>query len=98
MEILQVDIDRIGLKVPFPTDEDYTEVGKALFKAFEKVGFVYIKGHGVSKNIIDKSMKTSREFFNLPLEKKKLLLRDPEIQQGYVEAGMELFNYKEVES
>ena len=98
MEILQVDIDRIGLKVPFPTDEEYTEVGKALFKAFEKVGSVYIRGHGVSKNIIDKSMKTSREFFDLPLEKKKLLLRDPEIQQGYVEAGMELFNSKEVES
>ena len=98
MEILQVDIDRIGLKNPFPTDEDYTEVGKELFKAFEKVGFVYIKGHGVSKNIIDKSMETSREFFHLPLEKKKMLLRDPEIQQGYVEAGMELFNSKEVES
>ena len=53
MELHQVDIDRIGLKVPFPTDQDYTEVGKALFKAFEKVGFVYIKGLGVSKNIID---------------------------------------------
>ena len=44
MEILQVDIDRIGLKVPFPTDEDYTEVGRALFKAFEKSDKTSFKG------------------------------------------------------
>ena len=57
---------------------------------------MYIKGHGISKDVIDKSMERSRTFFNLPLEKKKKILRDPKHQQGYVEAGMELFNSKEV--
>ena len=96
MEIKVIDISRIGLSTPSPSDEDYRETGDELFKAFEKVGFVYIKAHGVSKQIIDQSMERSRAFFNLPIDKKKQMLRDPEIQQGYVEAGMELFNSKEV--
>ena len=96
MDILQVNIDRIGIDKLAPTDDDYRETGTELFKAFETVGFVYIKGHGISKDVIDKSMERSREFFNLPIEKKKQILRDPDVQQGYVEAGMELFNSKEV--
>ena len=92
MKILEVDIERIGLNSLSPTDEDYQNVGYELFKAFETVGFVYIKGHGVFKHVISKSMETSRDFFSLPPEKKKQLLRDPEVQQGYVEAGQELFN------
>ena len=96
MEIKVINISRIGLSTPSPSDEDYRKTGEELFKAFEKVGFVYIKAHGVSKQIIDQSMEKSREFFNLPIERKKQMLRDPDIQQGYVEAGMELFNSKEV--
>ena len=96
MEILQVNIERIGLNSLSPTDEEYKKVGDELFKAFETIGFVYIKGHGVSKEVISKSMETSKDFFRLPLEKKRQILRDPEIQQGYVEAGQELFNSKVV--
>ena len=96
MEILQVNIDSIGLSKSSPTDDDYKNVGIELFKAFESVGFVYIKGHGVPKEVITKSMERSRDFFNLPLENKKQILRDPEVQQGYVEAGQELFNSKAV--
>ena len=96
MEIKVVDVDRIGLCNVSPSDKDYQITGDELFRAFEKVGFVYIKGHGVSKQTIEQSMEKSRAFFNLPMQKKKQMLRDPEIQQGYVEAGMELFNSKEV--
>ena len=96
MEIKVVDVDRIGLCNASPSDKDYQITGDELFRAFEKVGFVYIKGHGVSKQTIEQSMEKSRAFFNLPIQKKKQMLRDPEIQQGYVEAGMELFNSKEV--
>ena len=94
MEILKVDIEKIGLNASAPTDEDYGYVGEQLFKAFETLGFVYILNHGVSKENIEKSMETSEIFFNLPLESKKQILRDPKIQQGYVEAGQELFNSK----
>ena len=96
MEIKLVNISRIGLNNSSPSDEDFQLIGDELFKAFERVGFVYIGGHGISNQIIDQSMERSRAFFNLPMEKKKQILRDPEIQQGYVEAGMELFNSKEV--
>ena len=96
MEIKVVDVDRIGLCNVSPSDKDYQITGDELFRAFEKVGFVYIKGHGVSKQTIEQSMEKSRAFFNLPIQKKKQMLRNPEIQQGYVEAGMELFNSKEV--
>ena len=96
MEIKVVDVDRIGLCNTKPSDEDYQITGDELFRAFEKVGFAYIRGHGVSKQTIEQSMERSRAFFNLPIQKKKQMLRDPKIQQGYVEAGMELFNSKEV--
>ena len=96
MEILQVNINRIGLNILSPTDDDYKTTGIELYKAFESVGFVYVKGHGVSKDVIDKSMETSKQFFNLPPENKKQIARDPDVQQGYVEPGQELFNAKEV--
>ena len=96
MEILQVNISLIGLNNLSPTDDDFKITGIELFKAFESVGFVYVKGHGVSEDVIDKSMETSKHFFNLPPEKKKQIARDPKVQQGYVEPGQELFNAKKV--
>ena len=94
MEILEVNIESIGLNVNSPTDEEYKKVGEDLFRAFETIGFVYITGHGVSKEIVEKSMETSKEFFTLCIDSKNEILRDPEIQQGYVAAGQELFNSK----
>ena len=94
MEISKVNIDDIGLYKSNPSDQDYKKVGEKLFEAFEKIGFVYITGHGISNDVISNSMETSKEFFLLPESSKKLILRDPEIQQGYVSAGQELFNSK----
>ena len=94
MEILEVNISGIGLNVSSPKDNDYREAGDRLFQAFEEIGFVYITGHGVSSDIISKSMETSKDFFLLPEDSKKQILRDPEIQQGFVSAGQELFNSK----
>ena len=94
MEISKVDIADIGLEVSMPSENDYKTVGEKLFEAFEKIGFVYITGHGVSTDVVSNSMETSKEFFLLPEDSKKMILRDPEIQQGYVSAGQELFNSK----
>ena len=94
MEISKVDVVDIGLNVSTPSDNEYNKVGERLFEAFEKIGFVYITGHGISTEVISNSMKASKEFFLLPEDSKKQILRDPEIQQGYVSAGQELFNSK----
>ena len=96
MGILQVNVDKIGLSSSSPADEDYRKVGEELFKAFETIGFVYIRDHGVSKEVIAQSMKTSKEFFSLSLEEKRQIKRDPNVKQGFIEAGQELFDTKVV--
>lgn len=96
MDILQVNIEKIGLNSSAPTDEDYRKVGVELFKAFETIGFVYVHGHGVTKEVVAQSMKTSKEFFLLPLDEKRQIKRDPDVKQGYIEAGQELFDSKVV--
>ena len=96
MEILQVNVEKIGLNSSSPTDEDYRKVGEELFRAFETIGFVYIRAHGVSKEVIAQSMKTSKDFFNLPLEEKRQIKRDPDVKQGFIESGQELFDTKVV--
>jgi isopenicillin N synthase-like dioxygenase len=54
MELAQVSISKIGLKCSEPTFEDYQEVGLQLRKAFSKLGFVYLKDHGVDESIIER--------------------------------------------
>jgi isopenicillin N synthase-like dioxygenase len=57
MEIAQVSISKIGLKYSEPTFEDYQEVGLQLRKAFSKLGFVYLKDHGVDESVIERCVK-----------------------------------------
>jgi len=91
MEISQISVAQIGLKVEAPSEADYRDVGLELFKAFESIGFVYIKDHGVEQDLIKSSMKSSEKFFLLPKTEKDKFERDEIIQQGYVEPGREVF-------
>ena len=70
-----------GLKSSFVGD---------LGKAFEEVGFVAVKNHGISDELIDKLYKYVQEFFSLPAEKKKLY-EIPGLagQRGYTSFGKE---------
>ncbi|MGN6341085.1 MAG: isopenicillin N synthase family dioxygenase [Ginsengibacter sp.] len=61
-----------------------------LGKAFEEVGFVAVKNHGISDELIDKLYTYVQEFFSLPAEKKKSY-EIPGLagQRGYTSFGKE---------
>lgn len=59
-------------------------------KAYEEIGFVALKGHFLSDELVEKLYEQVRNFFNLPLDVKKQY-EIPEIggQRGYVSFGKE---------
>ena len=96
MEISQLDLQQIGLHIKAePSKEALVAFGKSLRKAFASVGFAYIKNHGVEETLIGEAMKASEAFFLLSSEAKEAIPRDPDVQQGYVAPGREIFDQKE---
>ena len=63
---------------------------KALGNAYEEVGFVAVKNHGVPNVLIIELYKQVQQFFSLPLEQKKRY-EDPFLagQRGYTSFGKE---------
>jgi len=63
---------------------------EALGNAYETVGFVGVKNHGLSDELIEALYKYVQEFFSLPLEQKKEY-EIPELagQRGYTSFGKE---------
>ena len=61
-----------------------------LGKAYEEVGFVAVKNHGIPSELIADLYKCVQQFFSLPSEKKKNF-EDPELagQRGYTSFGKE---------
>lgn len=78
-----------------PSLEAFLSFGKSLCHAFSSVGFVYIRDHGISQDLIREAMQASKEYFLLPDQVKEAFPRDPQIQQGYVAPGREIFDQKE---
>ena len=72
-----------------------TEASKQRFvndlgKAFEDVGFVAVKGSGVSQQLIDDYYAVVKQFFNLPTEtKRKYEIPELAGQRGYTSFGKE---------
>lgn len=62
----------------------------ALGEAYERIGFVAIKNHGLSDALTEKLYKAVQDFFNLPDDIKKKY-EQPELmgQRGYVSKGKE---------
>lgn len=61
-----------------------------LGNAFHEVGFVSVVNHGVSKEIVDSFYNSSKDFFSLPVEKKRSYLLDGLAgQRGYTAFGTE---------
>lgn len=61
-----------------------------LGKAFEEVGFVAVKNHGISNDLIEELYKNVQEFFSLPLiEKEKYEIPELAGQRGYTSFGKE---------
>ncbi|HSZ86001.1 MAG TPA: 2-oxoglutarate and iron-dependent oxygenase domain-containing protein [Puia sp.] len=63
---------------------------QSLGKAYEDVGFVAVKNHGISDELIADLYKYVQQFFSLPLDKKKNYEK-PELagQRGYTSFGKE---------
>ncbi|MEO8108471.1 MAG: 2-oxoglutarate and iron-dependent oxygenase domain-containing protein [Ginsengibacter sp.] len=86
------------MTIPSVDLEDFTSGDskrKAAFvekigKAFEDVGFVAVKNHGISGELIAELYKDVQQFFSLPSEKKKHFEK-PELagQRGYTSFGKE---------
>jgi isopenicillin N synthase-like dioxygenase len=63
---------------------------ESLGKAYEAVGFVAVKNHGISDNLIADLYKYVQQFFSLPLEqKKKYEIKGLAGQRGYTSFGKE---------
>ena len=61
-----------------------------LGKAYEEVGFVAVKNHGISDNLIADLYKYVQQFFSLPLDqKKKYEIKGLAGQRGYTSFGKE---------
>lgn len=84
--------------IPVVDLEDFTSgdpAHKSMFvqqlgKAYEDVGFVAVKNHGIPKDLIDDLYQQVQEFFSLPLEQKRKY-EIPELagQRGYTSFGKE---------
>jgi isopenicillin N synthase-like dioxygenase len=91
MEILFDEIPSLDLAdFTSGTVEQKTAFVKKLGDAYENIGFVAIKNHGLSKDLQDRLYQSIKDFFSLPDEIKKQYEK-PEIgyQRGYTGKGKE---------
>jgi isopenicillin N synthase-like dioxygenase len=61
-------------------------LGRELRHAFERVGFYYLRGHGVPQTLIDATFEQAERFHAMPMER-KLALRINEHNIGYMPMG-----------
>ncbi|KAE8857858.1 hypothetical protein PTNB73_09106 [Pyrenophora teres f. teres] len=73
------------------SNEDKQRVARELDDAFHRVGFVYLKIHGVPSNMVDECFTWSKKFFDLPLSTKMLAPHPPggHHHRGYSAPGVE---------
>ena len=70
------------------TDASKRHFVNELGKAFEDVGFVAVKGHGVPQELIDAYYDVVQKFFALPTEtKRKYEIPELAGQRGYTSFG-----------
>ena len=69
------------------TENGFEKVANELVQTARSIGFFYIKGHGVSLDLITQAFKASKMFFELPLEKKASIKVDVN-QRGWMGKGM----------
>ncbi|KAH7094866.1 hypothetical protein FB567DRAFT_565922 [Paraphoma chrysanthemicola] len=73
------------------TEEEKEHVAKQIDDAFQNVGFVYLKNHGVSLDLVEECFSWSKKFFALPPETKALAPHPPggAHHRGYSAPGIE---------
>ncbi|KAF2177390.1 thymine dioxygenase [Zopfia rhizophila CBS 207.26] len=72
-------------------EKEQESVAAQIDDAFQNVGFVYLKGHGVPKEKVEECFEWSKKFFDLPLETKMLAPHPPggSHHRGYSAPGVE---------
>lgn len=76
------------------TEEDKKRISLEIDQAARTSGFLVIKGHGVSKTIIDNAWKDTKDFFDLSEEEKMKYTTKDEAKYpfGYSGMGMEVLS------
>jgi len=79
----------------FLTDINVNDICNELHNAFNKWGFIYLKGHGICNTFVQHTFNVAQNYFELPTStKNKLLLAspDPTCNIGYVPFKYETFD------
>ncbi|XP_076068509.1 uncharacterized protein LOC143040960 [Oratosquilla oratoria] len=84
-----VDLGDLKLGGPkTPREEEWQRVACQLTKAFEDIGFVYLRDHGLPQETIDQTQEKAAKFFALPEDTKSLFKRGGS-NHGYVATDRE---------
>ncbi|NMM43154.1 isopenicillin N synthase family oxygenase [Rhodospirillaceae bacterium KN72] len=90
------DFDRIPIVdlSALRSGEDHAEAVSGLRWALANVGFLYVKGHGVSDALVERTFEAARQLFALPDEEKMAIhiSKSGEALRGYTEFGGENTN------
>nr|XP_039263010.1 2-oxoglutarate-dependent dioxygenase htyE-like [Styela clava] len=92
-EIPIVDFWDCGLNVEEISDVNCTKTGEAIYQAFAKIGFVYLKNTGITREHVDEVDSTMEKFYKLDTSAKKIYVRD-ESNFGYIGINVESINPK----
>ena len=65
-------------------NRDRRQVAEEIYEACHTIGFMYLKNHGIPLSLLDQLLAQSRQFFELPVEKKQVIARSPETNCGYI--------------
>jgi len=76
---------------PDSAPESRLRIAHELVTACRKVGFVYILGHGVPQDQVDRAFSISKKFYALPKEEKMKAPHPPgwAVHRGYSWPGLE---------
>lgn len=72
---------------PLLQEGDIRAVSEPLMAAALNTGFFYIKNHGISQQVIDNALETSKRFFRLSAEQKQQVAVNTQ-QRGWLAPGM----------
>jgi isopenicillin N synthase-like dioxygenase len=62
------------------------EIGKALHETSQQLGFIYVKGHGIPANVIDKARDSAYRFFRSDTKQKSTIAISPK-HRGWLSPG-----------
>jgi isopenicillin N synthase-like dioxygenase len=68
------------------------QIANQMYQAFQQFGFIYLKNFGLSSEQVDHIFEQMHQFFDLPEDTKKKVMRSPETNCGYVPMTAERLN------